>query len=253
MTWSLLPLLPLGLVAGLLSGLLGIGGGLIFSPLLLLAGLDPHHALATSTLAIVPTTMAGSWAHIRQQSLPWKAVLAIASSAAVAGALFSRLGGVLEGWLLMAFQATMYLLLTLTITPRSRLPAAQDQSHPPLAGLTAIGCVAGAASGLVGVGGGLIMVPLMVRALRLRIHEAIRYSTLAVLASALTASAAFVSDGRANLLAGLLLGATAGITARWAAARMYRVSEDRLAWLIRVVTLVLTLDSGRRAVTLALQ
>ena len=125
MTWSLLPLLPLGLLAGLLSGLLGIGGGLIFSPLLLLAGLAPHHALATSTLAIVPTTTAGSWAHIRQKSLPWKAVLAIASSAAVAGSLFSRLGGVLEGWLLMAFQATMYLLLTLTITPRSLLPAAQ--------------------------------------------------------------------------------------------------------------------------------
>ena len=52
MTWSLLSLVPLGLLTGLLSGVLGIGGGLVFSPLLLLVGLDPHHALATSTLAM---------------------------------------------------------------------------------------------------------------------------------------------------------------------------------------------------------
>ncbi|MDP5122415.1 MAG: TSUP family transporter, partial [Cyanobium sp. MAG_04] len=60
MLWSLLPYLPLGLLAGLLSGVLGIGGGLVFSPLLLLAGLDPHQALATSALAIVPTTLGGT-------------------------------------------------------------------------------------------------------------------------------------------------------------------------------------------------
>ncbi|MCP9877779.1 TSUP family transporter, partial [Cyanobium sp. A2C-AMD] len=77
MLWSLLPYLPLGLLAGLLSGVLGIGGGLVFSPLLLLAGLDPHKALATSTLAIVPTTLGGTWAHLRNRSLPWRGGLAI--------------------------------------------------------------------------------------------------------------------------------------------------------------------------------
>ena len=75
--WSLLPLVPLGLLAGLLSGLLGIGGGLIFSPLLLLLGLDPHQALATSSLAIVPTTLGGTWSHLRSRSLPLGPSLAI--------------------------------------------------------------------------------------------------------------------------------------------------------------------------------
>jgi uncharacterized membrane protein YfcA len=45
MPWAMLSLLlPLGALAGLLSGLLGIGGGLIFSPLLLLMGLGAHQA-----------------------------------------------------------------------------------------------------------------------------------------------------------------------------------------------------------------
>ena len=48
---DLLLVVPLGLLAGGLAGLLGIGGGLIFAPLLLWMGLTPHQALATSTFA----------------------------------------------------------------------------------------------------------------------------------------------------------------------------------------------------------
>ena len=96
MPWELLPLLPLGLLAGLLSGLLGIGGGLVFSPLLLWIGLPPHQALATSTLAIVPTTMAGSLTHWRSGQVPRQAALAIGAGAAFGGGLFSRVGHSLE-------------------------------------------------------------------------------------------------------------------------------------------------------------
>ena len=76
MLWSLLPYLPLGLLAGLLSGVLGIGGGLVFSPLLLLAGLDPHQALATSTLAIVPRVVGWRWLTIPLSSEEWERIAA---------------------------------------------------------------------------------------------------------------------------------------------------------------------------------
>ncbi|MFM2158975.1 MAG: hypothetical protein RLZZ124_1449, partial [Cyanobacteriota bacterium] len=105
MVRDLLPLLPLGILAGLLSGLLGIGGGLIFSPLLLALGLPPHQALATSTLAIVPTTLAGSWAHLRSGLVPPAAIAAICGSAVAGGLLFSRSGGAVQGWQLLALQA----------------------------------------------------------------------------------------------------------------------------------------------------
>jgi uncharacterized protein len=174
--WSLLPLLPLGLVAGLLSGLLGIGGGLIFSPLLLLLGLTPHQALATSTLAIVPTTLGGTVAHVRSGRLTWPGGVAIAGGAALSAGLFSHLGQGLAGWQLLSLQAALYALLTGLVKPRSQLaPVRERQPHPPA-----------------------------------------------------------------------LVGALAGVPP----SRLEQVREERLVWMLWAITLVLALDSGRRAMGL---
>ena len=250
MPWDLLPLLPLGIVAGLLSGLLGIGGGLIFSPLLLAVGLSPHQALATSTLAILPTTMAGSWTHLRSGQIPTRAVLAITAGAIAGGLVFSHAGDGLQGWHLLSLQALMYGVLALVIAPR-RSDGSDSEERLPLPGLCAVGLVAGWSSGLLGVGGGLVMVPLMVQVLGIRVYQAIRLSTLAVCASAATASLTFLGDGRGNLAMGLLLGGTAAVAAQWSASRLQSVSEAKLVWLLRLLCLVLALDAGRRALQLS--
>ncbi|MEI6828349.1 MAG: sulfite exporter TauE/SafE family protein [Synechococcaceae cyanobacterium ELA445] len=252
MSWELLPLLPLGILAGLLSGLLGIGGGLVFSPLLLLLGLDAHQALATSTLAIVPTTLAGTLAHLRNRSIPLAPGAAIGAGALVTGLLFSHLGAALSGWQLLSLQSLMYLVLAFAIQPRDGLPKTDPQRVLPLAALAAVGLVAGFATGMLGVGGGLVMVPLMVRLLQVPVHLAIRLSTLAVLCSASAASPAFLADGRGQLATALLMGGTAAVASQWSAARLHRVSEDRLVVLLRITSLFLALDSGRRALTLLL-
>ena len=248
MGWELLPLLPLGILAGLLSGLLGIGGGLVFSPLLLWIGLPPHQALATSTLAIVPTTMAGSLTHWRSGHVPAQAALAVSAGAAFGGGLFSRLGHSLEGWQLLALQALMYGLLALVIEPRRT--GGNSTSTVPVLGLIGVGLVAGLSSGLLGVGGGLVMVPLMVRGLCLGVYQAIRLSTMAVFASSLVASFTFWGDGRAQLLIGLVLGATAASAAQWSAGHLQKVPEQRLVGLIRLLCVLLAVDVGRRAVLL---
>ena len=53
--------LSLGLAAGVVSGMLGVGGGLLFVPTLLALGLGQHEAEATSLLAILPTVAVGAW------------------------------------------------------------------------------------------------------------------------------------------------------------------------------------------------
>ena len=80
----------LGLAAGVVSGLLGIGGGLLFVPTLLALGLDQRHAEATSLLAILPTVLAGAWSQSRYGNVRWRPalVLGLVSIGGVAGGGF---------------------------------------------------------------------------------------------------------------------------------------------------------------------
>lgn len=81
--------LAVGLMAGFLSGLLGIGGGVIIVPaLVLLLGFAMRTAIGTSLAIIVPTALAGAILHFREGNLHLAAIVYM-SIAAVAG---SRLG-----------------------------------------------------------------------------------------------------------------------------------------------------------------
>ena len=83
--WALLLAGALGLVAGVLSGLFGIGGGILFVPTLaLVLGLTQLHAEASSLLAILPTTAAGAWRQRRYGNVRWRDAL-ILGVAAIAG------------------------------------------------------------------------------------------------------------------------------------------------------------------------
>lgn len=249
-------MVPVGLIAGLLSGFLGIGGGLVFSPLLLLLGLGPQQALATSTLAIVPTTAAGTLTHLRSGRLPLASALAMACGAVVFGVLFSHLGGGLRGWQLLLLQALLYTLMAFTIRARPDPDAVAAGAPPapaPVVGLLLVGSIAGLASGMLGVGGGLVMVPLLVAGLQQPIHQAVRLSTVAVLAAACGASAQFLLVGRGLPGPALVLGFSAACGARWAARRLQGVPPQRLAQALRLVSAVLAADSGRRALQLWIQ
>jgi uncharacterized protein len=66
----------LGLAAGVLAGLFGVGGGILFVPTLALGlGLTQLHAEATSLLAIIPTVIAGTWRQSRYGNVRWRAAL----------------------------------------------------------------------------------------------------------------------------------------------------------------------------------
>ena len=84
--------IALGFAAGILAGLFGVGGGLLFVPTLLALGLTQLHAEATSLMAILPTAAAGTWRQSRYGNLRWR-------SAGVLG--ISSIGGA-EGGILVA-------------------------------------------------------------------------------------------------------------------------------------------------------
>lgn len=69
--------LALGFGAGVLAGMFGVGGGILFVPTLLALGLSQVEAEATSLLAIVPTVAAGVWRQNRYGNVDWRASLAV--------------------------------------------------------------------------------------------------------------------------------------------------------------------------------
>jgi len=77
--------LSVGFAAGVLAGMFGVGGGILFVPVLTLGlGLSQINAEATSLLAIIPTVVAGTWTQQRYGNVRWRAAL-IMGVAAVAG------------------------------------------------------------------------------------------------------------------------------------------------------------------------
>jgi uncharacterized membrane protein YfcA len=77
-----------GIAAGVLAGLFGVGGGILFVPVLLALGLSQHQAEATSLLAIVPVVIVGTWRQSRYGNVRLKAVWKLG-----AGSLFGVVAG----------------------------------------------------------------------------------------------------------------------------------------------------------------
>ena len=85
MTYALA--IVLGLAAGVLAGMFGVGGGILFVPTLIALGLNQHEAIGTSLLAIVPTVFVGTWRQARYGNVRWRAaaILGVAAAASAQG------------------------------------------------------------------------------------------------------------------------------------------------------------------------
>ncbi|MDQ3997630.1 MAG: sulfite exporter TauE/SafE family protein, partial [Gemmatimonadota bacterium] len=76
--------IALGFATGVIAGLFGVGGGILFVPTLIALGLGQVEAEATSLLAILPTVAAGTWRQARYGNIDWKAA-AIVGVASIVG------------------------------------------------------------------------------------------------------------------------------------------------------------------------
>ena len=80
--WALLAAAALGALTGVLAGLFGVGGGILFVPTLaLVLGLTQLHAEATSLLAILPAAVVGAWRQRRYGNVRWRAALVLGIAA----------------------------------------------------------------------------------------------------------------------------------------------------------------------------
>lgn len=159
--------LALGLVVGFVAGLLGVGGGLIIVPVLIVLfhdhaiglGIEPQLALGTSLASILFTSISSVRAHHRHGAVEWPLVRRIAGGI-VGGALLGALvatsmpAQILKiFFVIFLFYAATQMWLDFKPRPHRSLPGA--------AGTTTAGAVIGAVSSWVGIGGGTLSVPFM--------------------------------------------------------------------------------------------
>lgn len=166
--WLLYP--ALGAIAGILAGLLGVGGGLVLVAALALllpsqgvpADSAMHAALATSLASVVVTAAASSRAHHRRGGVSWITAAWLLPGLLLGGWLGSWLATGLPGENLRLFVVAYCFLAAAQLLlgwPRARAGGADAATGP---GLSAAGAAIGGISALVGIGGGSMTVPLLI-------------------------------------------------------------------------------------------
>lgn len=165
----------LGVVIGILSGLLGVGGGTIMVPMFRLAfGMSAMASTATSLFTIIPTSISGVVTHVRNKTCIPKLGIAMGLGGACTSPLGVYLASISPSWAVMVAAAIVIgysafnMLKKVLKAPKGtqktaggQAPEIPELSRKQLATGVAIGLVAGVASGYVGLGGGFLMVPLM--------------------------------------------------------------------------------------------
>lgn len=167
-----------GLLGGLLSGIFGIGGGIVLVPLLgLLLGIGQRDAQGlTLAVMLLPIGLPAVLAYRRRVVIPWRLVAALVVGFVVAVGPAARVAvGMDERWLRALFA---FLVLAAAVQSWRRSSARPDHApggaRPERSAWNGlwIGAAGGFLAGVFGVGGGIVMVPLLVLALRLEQHEA---------------------------------------------------------------------------------
>ncbi|WP_060914978.1 sulfite exporter TauE/SafE family protein [Microbacterium oleivorans] len=153
-------LIVLGLVAGYLSGLFGVGGGVIVVPALLMLGYDQRRAAGTSVAAIFPTAVVGTVSYGLAGHVDWIAGAALAVGV-VAGAqigswLLARLPRRTLFWAFLVFLVFSGISLWLSVPQRGDTI---ELSVVTVIALVGTGVIVGILSGILGVGGGIVVVP----------------------------------------------------------------------------------------------
>lgn len=216
-----------GLLVGVLSGMLGIGGGTILVPVFKLGfGMPALGATATSLFTIIPTSISGVISHVRGKTCVPRFGVAAGLGGAATSPLGVWLASLSPAWATMvaaacviAYSACTMLSKAFALWKRTRRdggagPTRRDgdigpvsyvvpQGAKPVALAALIGLVAGVLSGYVGVGGGFLMIPLFMQLLRMPMKLTSGTSLIGVLMLSVPGTVMQALLGNVQWLAGI--------------------------------------------------
>jgi uncharacterized membrane protein YfcA len=231
----------LGVLAGFLSGLFGVGGGILIVPgLVLLMSLDQRLAHGTSLAAIVPIAVAGVVGYAVSDSVDWPVALCL-----VAGSSFGAVAGTHALHVLpVKVLSTAFAVALLATAARLFVDVPDASGRDPLdagtvVALVLLGLLAGTLSGMLGVGGGIVMVPGQVLLFGITDAVAKGTSLAVIIPTAVVATARNLRRGNAALPLAAAVGGggvLSGLAASQLAVRMDATLSSVLFGLLLVAT-----------------
>lgn len=239
-------LLTTGVVAGILAGLLGVGGGIVIVPVLYhlftLLGIDEsvrmHVAVGTSLATIIPTSIMSARAHRKRGSLNRELLGKLMPPVIVGVLLGTVLSGLFSGQVLTAIFATVALLVALNMAFKRDGFALGDGLPGPV-GTSVMGVSIGGISTLMGIGGGTLSVPLL-NAFRTPMHTAVGTGAALGMVISIPGALGFLINGMdvplrppatigyVNLLGMALIVPATMVTTSWGAALAHSIDARRL-------------------------
>lgn len=159
----------LGIFAGFLGGLLGLGGGAIVVPTLLATftymGFSPdtvmHSAVGTSLAAMVFTAGSSAWSHYKQKRIYWSFFKYMAPGIVTGAISGSFVAEILDTHQLKLIFGVLLVFTGIYFLLTSDHEDLKNKLHPSVLLLSIIGFIIGFISSLLGIGGGIITVPLL--------------------------------------------------------------------------------------------
>ena len=247
-----LALVAIGIVAGLLSGLFGVGGGVVVVPALMaVLGMDQRRASATSLVAIAPAAVVGAVTYGVQGEVHWLAALTLAVGSVVGAPIGARLLRTIPlralPWIFVGFIAVVLVSLFSTVPTRGG-----DVHFGVVEALVLLllGLLSGVLSGLVGVGGGVVIVPGLEVALGAGDLLAKGTSLLTMVPTSVSGTVANLRRRAVDVRVGLTVGTTAAACSP-AGAWLARLVDPQVGtWMFAaflVVVAVIVLRRGRGA------
>jgi uncharacterized membrane protein YfcA len=204
-TWTALTTLVLGFASGVLAGMFGIGGAVLTTPAIRVLGATPIEGVGSTVPAILPGSISGAYRYAKEGLVNWRVGLVCGFTGGLIAAVGAWVSGLVNAHYLMVATAGLMAFSGISLIRSARsagvlaeVPATgpegdvaeADVIDAGLGGsegfdlglprLMLVGAGAGALAGLLGVGGGIVMVPAFTGLLKLPIKVAVGSSLVAV-------------------------------------------------------------------------
>jgi hypothetical protein len=220
--------------------------------LIMLAGMDQRRASATSLAAIVPAAVAGSAAYFASGEIDLLAGLLVA----IGGILGAWIGTWLLRTLSLGWLRWLFIALLIAVAVRMvlfvpvRADGIIDLDIVSTLGLLGLGIVIGIASGLFGIGGGVIMVPAFIALFGMSDLVAKGTSLAAMIPTAMSGTVMNARAGIVDLRVALVVGLAATVASFGGVAIAFLLSPEWSAWLFAALMVIAAVQLTVRAIRL---